>query len=133
MRHEGAADPLASDRPQWWRRAPMADRQQTVLRVQPQAIPALRAAFGVARDQVDAALIELSRRGYISAPWLGDETSSGVAGHYTMRAMEAPDSSYQSLTAYRAELERVHDTLQQMEYDYRRGEGDKAARLGRMA
>ena len=51
-------------------------------------------------------------------PWLGDETSSEVATHYTRRAMDAPDSSYRSLQQYRAELSHVHDTLQRMEEQY---------------
>lgn len=111
----------------------MVERQQDVLRVQPQAIPALRTAFAAARDQLNDALIELSRRGYIHTPWLGDQASGDVAAHYALRAMEAPDSSFQALTAYRSELERIHDTLQQMEDEYRRREGDNAALWGRMA
>ena len=47
--------------------------------------------------------------------------------------MSGPDSSLQSLQQYRSELNRVHDTLQQMENDYRRREGDNAALWGRLA
>ena len=47
--------------------------------------------------------------------------------------MDAPDSSYQSLQQYRAELTHIHDTLQQMEDHYRRTEGDNAALWGRKA
>ena len=49
--------------------------------------------------------VNLSRSGYLPGPWLGDEASSEVAAHYTRRAMEASDSSYQALQQYRAELE----------------------------
>ena len=111
----------------------MAERQQDVLRLQPHMIPALRAAFSTARDQLNDALIGLRRDGSLSAPWLGDETSGEVAEHYRLRAMDAPDSSYQSLVAYRDELNRVHDTLLRMEDDYRRTEGDNAALWGRKA
>ena len=51
-----------------------------------------------------------------------------MAAHYTRRAMEAPDSSYQALQQYRAELACVHDTLQRMEDHYRRNEQAAADR-----
>ena len=46
--------------------------------------------------------------------------------------MEAPDSSYQSLQQYRAELSRVHDTLQRMEDQYRSTDRDAADRYRRI-
>lgn len=111
----------------------MDERQQDVLRIQPQMITALRAAFSVARDQLNDALLDLGRRGYMSAPWLGDEASSEVAAHYRLRAMDAPDSSYRSLVAYRSELDRIYDTLQQMETDYHRTEAQAANTVRRRA
>ena len=111
----------------------MSDRQQDVLRVQPHMIPTVRANFRTAVNQVNDALVDLSRRGFLPAPWLGDETSHEVAAHYTETAMNGPQSSYEYLLAYRDELLRVHDTLQQMEANYRRTEGDNAALWGRMA
>jgi hypothetical protein len=95
-------------------------------------IPALREAFAVAVDQVEVALLSLSRSGYLPRPWLGDEASQEVAAHYTERAMQAPDSSYQSLQQYRAELSRVHDTLQRMEDHYHRTESAVADRHRRI-
>lgn len=85
-------------------------------------IPELRIQFRDAVDLISTALTELKRNGYLAAPWLGDEVSSAVANHYTRRAMEEPDSSYQALLAYRDELTRVHDTLQRMEDEYRRAD-----------
>ena len=96
----------------------MDQRQQEILYVQAHTIPGLRGAFATAIDQVDVALLALSRSGYLPQPWLGDETSGEVAAHYTRRAMEAPDSSYRSLQQYRAELSHVHDALQRMEDQY---------------
>jgi hypothetical protein len=72
--------------------------------------------------------LTLGRSGYLPAPWLGDEVSIDVAAHYTHRAMEAPDSSYQALQQYRAELARVHDTLQRMEDHYRLTDEAEATR-----
>lgn len=110
----------------------MVEQQQDVLRLQPHMIPELRASFATAIDQVKGALLELSRNGYISAPWMGDETSSEVAAHYTAKAMDGPESSFHALVAYRNELTHVHETLQQMEDEYRRREGDDAAQWGRL-
>ena len=111
----------------------MVDRQQDVLRLQPTMIPALRAAVGSAVGQVNRSIVNLNRLGYLATPWLGDETSEVVVTHYNLRALAGPESSHQALVAYHAELRRVHDTLQQMEDDYRRREGDNAALWGRLA
>ncbi len=111
----------------------MSERRQAVLRLEPHMIPALRGAFSTAVEQVEAALVQLGRAGYLPKPWLGDEVSTEVAAHYATRAMDGPGSSYQSLEQYRAELARIHDTLQQMEDHYRRTEGDNAATWGRRA
>jgi hypothetical protein len=111
----------------------VAERQQDVMRLQPHMIPALRAEIHKALEQLHVAVFGLNQRGYLPNPWLGDEVSREVAAHYTLRAMNGPESSYQSLVAYRDEVARVHDTLQRMEDDYRRTEGDNAALWGRMA
>ena len=89
-------------------------------------IPALRATFSSAVDQVEDALAELGRRGYLTSPWLGDDTSTSVAAYYTRRALDDPDSSYRALQLYRNELARVHATLQQMETEYLRTEATTA-------
>lgn len=111
----------------------MAESSYTILRVEPKMIPALRAEFRSAVDQLSAALAVLNRQGYLAAPWLGDETSTETAAHYNRRALDGPNSSYQALVAYRDELGRTLQTLQQMEDDYRRQEGDNAALWGRKA
>jgi hypothetical protein len=110
----------------------VGERQQDVLRLQPDMIPSLRDAFSAAVDQVEAALVQLGRGGYLPTPWMGDEVSTEVAAHYLQRAMNAPDSSFQALVSYRDELARVHDTLQQMEHYYGRKEAENAADLRRM-
>ena len=94
-------------------------------------IPALREAVAAAATQVSDALLGLNRQGYLIEPWLGDESSKEVADVYTRRAMSAPDSSYQSLVAYHAELRRVHHTLQRMEDEYRRADQDASTDLRR--
>jgi Zn-dependent alcohol dehydrogenase len=111
----------------------MVERRQDVLRLRPQMIPSMRASVASAVDQLDTALVHLRQNGHLTAQWMGDETSSDVVAHYTRQAMDGPQSAYDSLITYREELTRVHDTLQQMEADYRRREGDNAALWGRMA
>ena len=111
----------------------MTERAQDVLRLEPHMLPPLRITLQDAIAQVHDALVGLERDGYILQPWLGDEVSVEVTAHYTQQAMDGPASSYGSLLAYRDELTRVHDTLQQMEDDYRRREGDNAALWGRLA
>lgn len=111
----------------------MTESDQTVLRLQPHMIPALRTQFRSAADEVAKALARLNQQGYISEPWLGDEVSAGVAAHYTRRALDDADSSYQALVAYRDELARVHDTLARMEDEYRRREGENVNQWGRLA
>ena len=111
----------------------MVEREQAVLRVQPHMLPSLRQSFKDAASQVHDALSALNRDGYLPAPWLGDEVSGEVADHYLTQAMDGPSSAYRNLVAYRDELIKVHDTLARMEDEYRRREGDDAARWGRMA
>jgi hypothetical protein len=111
--------------------APVDERQREILRIEPHMIPDVRAAFADALDQLEVALVKLGRTGYLPHPWLGDEISSEVAAHYTRRAMEAPDSSYQALQQYRAELACVHDTLQRMEDQYLHTDQATADRLRR--
>ncbi len=106
----------------------MVDSQRGELRVWSDALSALRAEFVTAVNQINTALLGLNQRGYLGAPWLGDETSAEVAAHYTRRAMDDPDSSYHALVSYRDELTRIHDTLLRMEDAYRRGEDAEAVR-----
>lgn len=103
----------------------------SVLRLQPHMIPALRAEFDSAISQLGAAVVGLRARGYLPAAWLGDETSAAVADHYTNRTFREPDSSYNALLGYLAELTRVRDTLQRMEDEYRGTEDAAARRLHR--
>lgn len=109
----------------------MTERQRDILRVQPQTISELRSAFSTAVDQLDAALIRLRQSGNLADPWLGDEVSEQVAAHYNLRALNEPNSSYHALLIYRDELNRTYDTLQRMEDEYRRADGDASTDLQR--
>ena len=109
----------------------MTENHQQILHLQPHMIPELRAAFKSAVDQLNEALVDLGRRGFLPTPWLGDEVSSNVAAHYVHQAMAGPQSSYRQLVAYQSELNRVYETLTRMEDEYRRADQDASTDLRR--
>jgi hypothetical protein len=102
------------------------------LRVEPRSIPNLREAFEEALTSLGAQLRRLQNEGYLREPWLGDEISAEVADFYNRRVMDSTDGPYAALVAYEAELLKVRDTLQLMEDEYRRTEGDNARLGGRL-
>ena len=102
------------------------------LRVEPQAIPAIRLAFDDALADLSEQLRRVRNEGYLGEPWLGDEISLEVRNFYNRHVMDSTDGPYAALVAYEAELLRVRDTLQQMEDEYRRTEGDNAELWGRL-
>ncbi|MHA6627861.1 hypothetical protein ACU61A_20685 [Pseudonocardia sichuanensis] len=101
------------------------------LRIEPAAIPAVRAAIDDVLGELSPHLIRLRQQGYIPEPWLGDPISAEVAGTYNRKVMDAPDGPYAAMVALEAELLRIRDSLQAMEDDYRRTEGENAALWGR--
>lgn len=101
------------------------------LRLQPQQLPALRAAFTEALDNLQNAIARLGIEGHIPEPWLGDEISAETAAYYNDRVMGPEGTPYAALVAYQEELARIRDTLQSMEDHYRRTEGDNVAMWGR--
>lgn len=102
-----------------------------MLRVEPRSIPKLRAAFDDALLRIGEHLRRLQNEGYLGEPWLGDEISRHVRDFYNDHVMNSPTGPYAALVAYEAELLRVRDTLQRMEDEYRRTEGDNAELWGR--
>jgi alkylhydroperoxidase family enzyme len=101
------------------------------LRIEPSAIPAVRAAFDASLAELKSQLVRLRQEGYISQPWLGDPVSAEAVTAYNGRVMDAPNGSYAAMVAYEAELLRIRDSLQAMEDHYRRTEGENAALWGR--
>jgi hypothetical protein len=101
------------------------------LRLEPQVIPAVRAAIDEAVSELSPQLLRLRRDGILREAWLGDAVSAEVFADYNARVMSAPDGPYAALKAYEAELIKVRDNLQVLEDHYRRTEGDNAALWGR--
>jgi hypothetical protein len=101
------------------------------LRIDPAAIPAVRAAFDDSLAELRPHLRRLSQEGYIREPWLGDSVSAAVANHYNHRVMDAADGPYAAMVALEAELLRIRESLTQLEDHYRRTEGENTALWGR--
>ena len=111
----------------------VSDRPLPVtLRLQPSAIPIVRSAFDDALIVMREHLHRLRNEGYLGEPWLGDEMSQHVRDFYNQHVMNSSTGPYAALVAYEAELLRVRDTLQRMEDEYRRTEGDNAELWGRV-
>lgn len=100
------------------------------LRVDPQAIPRLRAGFEKAIRMLEPEIRDLGRFGWLDGAWLGDPTSAEVAAFYNERVMAAPDGPYQALVLYQKELVRIVDQLTAIEEDYRRSEAGNVGLLG---
>ncbi|MHA6792852.1 hypothetical protein ACVGVM_04925 [Pseudonocardia bannensis] len=111
----------------------MSYRPQAVLHLELHMLPALRQAFEEAITQLSPQLLNLRNQARIPQPWLGDEVSAGSAAFYHEHIVDGPQSALNALLTYEAELVKVRDNLKQMEDDYRRVEGENAARWGRQA
>jgi hypothetical protein len=103
-----------------------------VLRLEPSALAAVRAAFDDALAELRPHLVRLGRDGYLPEAWLGDPISATVQSHYNTYVMDAPEGPYAALVAYEAELVKIRENLQLLEDHYRRTEGDNAALWGRV-
>ena len=102
------------------------------LRLEPSAIPALRAALDDSLAELRPHLVRLGQEAYIPEPWLGDPVSAEAASAYNVSVMDAADGPYSAMVALEAELLRIRDSLQLMEDHYRRTEGENAALWGRV-
>ncbi|HYH30383.1 MAG TPA: hypothetical protein VD903_08360 [Pseudonocardia sp.] len=102
------------------------------LRIEPSAIPAIRAALDESLIELTPHLRRLAQEAYIREPWLGDPVSAEVASSYNARVMDAADGPYAAMVALEAELLRIRETLTLLEDHYRRTEGENAALWGRL-
>jgi hypothetical protein len=96
------------------------------LNVQPEALPAVRAAFEDALTELQGQLLRLNQGGFIPRPWLLDPVSEETRVFYNTTVMEAGDGSLSALLAYQTELTRILESLKAMEDNYSRTEGDVA-------
>lgn len=104
----------------------MAEYPAVHLKVTPEAIPQLRAAFDRALAILEPELWQLGQVGHIKGWWLGDPKSQEVVDFYNTHVMDADDGPYQGLLLYKAELIKIRDQLTLMEQEYRRVEDTNA-------
>lgn len=102
----------------------MSEYPPVTLRLEPQAIPALRRAFENALVEIGPPLDRLRKVGHIPGAWMGDPKSAEVVALYNSRVMDAVDGPYEALVQYEQELTRVRDQLAAMEQEYARTEAD---------
>jgi hypothetical protein len=96
------------------------------LHVQPDALPAVRAAVEDALTELGVQLTQLTRAGFIPQPWLLDRVSEETRVFYNRTVMEAGDGSLSALFAYQTELTRILESLKATEDSYLRNEVDVA-------
>lgn len=65
------------------------------LRLEPHAIPTVRAAIEEALAELAYQLIRLRRAGVIPEPWLGDPVSAWILDYYNAHVMDAPESVFE--------------------------------------
>jgi hypothetical protein len=103
------------------------------LRVDRNALPAVKAAFEEAIVEVQLQVQRLGGAAFLPEPWLGDPISSSTQTHYNSVVMESSDGAYSAMVAYADELIRIRDSLQAMEDSYLRADDDIAGDFGRQA
>jgi hypothetical protein len=103
------------------------DPRPAVLRVDPGTLPRLRELFADCLELVHENLNSLNRQGRMVEPWMHDPVSIRMRDLYNESVMDAADGGYAALCAYEVELKRVHDTLAEMERNYRATDEDTAA------
>ncbi len=96
------------------------------LNVQPEALPAVRAAIEDALTELQAQLLRLNQGGFIPQPWLLDRVSEETRVFYNRTVMEAENGSMSALLAYQTELTMIVDSLKATEDNYSRNEVDVA-------
>jgi hypothetical protein len=94
------------------------------LNVQPEALPAVRAAFEEALTDLQTQLLRITNGGFIPQPWLLDPVSEETRLFYNTTVMEAGDGSLSALLSYQTELTRIVESLKAMEDNYGRTEVD---------
>jgi hypothetical protein len=103
------------------------ESRPAVLRVEPDTIPQLRELFSECLRLLGEKLEDLRSNGRMVDAWMHDPVSTRMRDLYNTHVMDAADGGYAALRAYEAELLRVHDTLAEMERNYRATDEDTAA------
>ena len=89
-----------------------------VLRVDPQRLTAVRAAYDQALNELSKQLADLFRFGFIRTPWLGDDVSDEVLAHYNNTVMTSDLGAYRAMRRYEEELKAIRDRFAEAERTY---------------
>lgn len=88
------------------------------LRVDPSAIPRLRASFERALDQlrpqVHSAITDLRVR-----PWAGDPVSDAAAEQFNQSSLDDGEGAYHALRSYQEQLRAAAEALHTAHHEYR--------------
>ena len=102
----------------------------SVLRVDAQALPALRTAVADTIAELRPLLERMQREAHMPEPWLGDSASYATWAVYTERVMGAPDGPFRAMVAYERQLVAIRDRLGEIELAYAENEATTGELFG---
>lgn len=101
-----------------------------VLRLQPDAIPGVRAAIDATLNELTPLLNRMRDEAVMRGPWLGDSASHAVWVAYNDGVMRAEDGAFRAVCAYEAQLKTIRNRLVEIERSYAQNEADTGALFG---
>lgn len=104
--------------------------QQDIVKVDPDAVPALRSAFADALAKVDRQL-ELAEAELRVTAWAKDPVSQGATTLFNDRSVESDRSAVDTLRAYRVQLDAAVQNLDKTTQQYDKTDGDNVHGVGR--
>lgn len=104
--------------------------QNDIVKVDPDAVPGLRAAFADALDRVDRQL-ELAEAELRVTSWAKDPVSQGATILFNDRSVESDRSAVDTLRAYRAQLDAAVLNLDKTAQQYAKTDGDNVHGVGK--
>ena len=107
-----------------------AGTRNDIVRVDPDAVPGLRAAFADALARVDRQL-ELAEAELRVTAWAKDPVSQGATVAFNDRSVASERSAVDTLRAYRAQLDAAVVNLDQTARQYDKTDGDNVHGVGK--
>lgn len=110
----------------------MPDRPTAGMRLEPDMLPGLIAAYDQAALDMMNLLMSVRDRLRLPEPWTPDVVSTAMFDHYNHEVVDSDHSTYAALRRYEQELRNIGRNLRQMQADYQRTEDDIAAHSRRL-
>lgn len=101
-----------------------------ILKVDPEAVPALRGAFADALTKVDRQL-ELADKELRVTAWARDPVSQGATTLFNDRSVESSESAVDTLRAYREQLDAAVRNLDKTAEQYHAVDREGSATVGK--